>query len=83
MLQTFFSLHVATMEKKKLRWLNGLSVFDLSSTRIWDILIQRDVDNLGLVLKDNARAVSVNCSVKVEFADRCTRSVYARRYSGS
>ena len=61
MLQTFFSLHVATMEKKKLWWLHRLSVkfFEISSTRIRDIVTQRDADYPGLVLKDNARAVFV------------------------
>ena len=34
-------------------------VVDIASTRIRDIVTQRDADNPGLVLKDNARAVSV------------------------
>ena len=33
----------------------------MSSTRIRDIVTQQDARNLGLVLKDNAQAVSVDC----------------------
>ena len=41
-------------------------VVDISSTRIRNIVTQRDAYNLGLVLKDNAWAVSVDCVAVVE-----------------